>query len=706
MVAPAMPGDSHGTWILAVSVVALVLGPLLHAAARRERVTMAALDSFVLVAVAGLVALEIVPRALALAGWPAFVALLLGLAGPAIAEGPLRMAAGGTHRAALTLAILGMALHAFTDGLALASTHLEGGESHGLEVAVIAHQVPVAVAVWWLLSPAGFLVAAGSLALLAAATVAGYVFADASFAALDAGWLGLFQAVVGGLLLHVVGHRSQGTDDRKARIGAACGGLFGLGLLVALAAESHGPDDPLARTLAALGELVRESAPALLLAYALAGLVSGLMPEAPVRWLRRGGPAGQALRGMVVGLPLPLCSCGVVPVYRSLLQRGVPAAAAMAFFIATPELGVDAILLSWPLLGAEMTVLRVLAAALVAWLVGWWVGGKARRIGETTPAEEGPRGSAMTRLREGLRTGFGELVDTTAPWIGLGLLVAALIQPWIDPSALTAIPGPLQVLLFAAIGVPIYVCASGATPLVAALLAKGLSPGAALAFLLTGPATNATTFGVLAQEHGRATAARFAAAMLASAVGLGLLVDVALPQLRGVAGVQADAGHGPLAEAAAWGLVGLFLLSFVRQGPHAFFSRLWEREGHAGHSHEHAGHSHEHGGCSHEHGGCSHGHGGHSHEHGGHGHAEHSHEQGGHEHAGHSHERAGHSHEQGGHEHAEHSHEHGGHGHAGHSHAHAEHSHEHAGHSHEQSGHSHGHAEHGHDQAEHSHRRR
>ncbi|WP_434420294.1 permease [Nannocystis pusilla] len=665
-----MPGDSHGTWTLAISVVALVLGPLLHAAARRERVTMAALDSFVLVAVTGLVALEIVPRALALAGWPAFLALLAGLAGPAIAEGPLRLAARGTHRAALTLAILGMALHAFTDGLALALAHLEEGDSHGLEVAVIAHQLPVAVGVWWLLSPAGFVVAAGALLLLGAATVAGYVFADASFAVLDASWLGLFHAIVGGLLLHVVGHRSQETDSRGARIGAAAGGLVGLGLLVALAAETHGATDPLARTLASLGELLRESAPALLLAYALAGLVSGLMPEAPVRWLQRGGPAGQALRGVAVGLPLPLCSCGVVPVYRSLLQRGVPAAAAMAFFIATPELGVDAILLSWPLLGAEMTVLRVVAAALVAWLVGWWVGGQARRIGGSSEPEAGPRGPALARLWSGLRTGFGELVDTTAPWIGLGLLVAALIEPWIDPSALMAIPGPLQVLLFATLGVPIYVCASGATPLVAALLAKGLSPGAALAFLLTGPATNATTFGVLAQEHGRATAARFAAAMLALAVGLGLVVDLALPDLRGVAGVQPHAGHGPLAEAAAWALAGLFLISFVRQGPQAFFARLWEREGH---SHDHGEAGHAHGGCGHpSHEGCSHGHGGHgSHGHDAHGHDAHGHDARGH----HSHEHHAHSHR---------SHEHDAHGHHAHSHEHDAHEHRlHEPHSHE-----------------------
>jgi hypothetical protein len=603
MLAPTMApaDDTHGIVILTISVVVLLLGPLIHRVARRHRATMAALDSFVVVAVVGLVMLEVLPRGLQLAGWPAFAAALLGLLAPAIAEGPLRMAAGGAHRAALALTTVGMALHAFTDGLALATGHADG--SHGLEVAIIAHQLPVAVAAWWLLAPSSQLVATVAMLMMGAATFAGYFAADASFAVLDDRWLGLFQAMIGGLLLHVVAHRSQTTGD--ARAAASVGGLLGLGLLVVLGADAHGPDDPLGRTLAALVELVRDSAPALLLAYALAGLVAGLMPEAPARWLRRGGPATQSLRGMAIGLPLPLCSCGVVPVYRSLLQRGVPAAAAMAFFVATPELGLDAILLSWPLLGEELTLLRVAAAALIAWLVGWLVGGRVRDRGIAPDEEGGARGSTGQRLVAGLRIGFTELVDATAPWIAVGLLLAAMIEPWIDPSALTAIPGPLQVVLFAGLGVPMYVCASGATPLVAALLAKGLSPGAALAFLLTGPATNATTFGVLTQEHGRATALRFAAAMLGSAIALGIAVDLLLPGLGAVAGVQPHAGHGWVAEAATWALAGVFLISFLRQGPHGFFARLWEREGH---SHDHgdmvdgAGHEHEHGpGCAHEH---------------------------------------------------------------------------------------------------------
>lgn len=643
-------GDSHGLQILVISVAALLMGPLIHRLARRAQSTMVALDSFVLVAVVGLVLLEITPRALALAGWPAFVALALGLAGPAIAEGPLRLAAGGTHRAALALASIGMALHSFTDGLALAAAHADGEGSHGMEVAVIAHQLPVAVAVWWLLRPAGALAASAAMALLAAATVAGFLLADASLAVLDARWLGLFQAAVGGLLLHVVAHRSFGTaSGRGARVAAGLGALLGMLLLAALAHDGHGDEDPLVRTLAALHELARESAPALLLAYALAGLVAGLVPEAPVRWLRRGGPAGQSLRGMAIGLPLPLCSCGVVPVYRTLLDRGVPAAGAMAFLVATPELGLDAVLLSLPLLGEEMTLVRLVAAALVAWVIGWAVGGAADRAGSVPPASPptSPTETLLGRVVAGLRTGFGELVDTTAPWIAFGLLLAALIEPWIDPAALTAVPAAAQVAIFAVLGVPMYVCASGATPLVAALLAKGLSPGAALAFLLTGPATNATTFGLLTRLHGRATALRFAAAMTGLAIALGLLVDALLPGLRGVAGVQHDHADGGLfADLALWALVGLFLASLARQGPQGFVAHLW--------GHDHAGES-----CSEGHGakdGCGHAH----HDHHGHGH--------GHAHAHH--------------DHAHHDHEHG---HAHHGHAHHD-DHAHHGHAHHERG--------------------
>lgn len=574
-----MSVDPHGSAILALSVAALVLGPIIHGLARRSRAASTGLDNFVLVAVVGLVALEILPHALELAGWPAFAALGLGLAGPAIAEGPMRLATRGTHRAALAMATLGMVLHAFTDGLALASAHLAGHDSHGLEVAVIAHQLPVAVAVWWLLAPLGRAVAPAAMALLAAATVAGSVFADASFARLDDAWIGAFQAIVGGLLLHVVTHRTQGPN--QDRLAAATGGMVGIGLLALVGLDEHGAGAPFGRTLAALVALLRASAPALLVGYLLMGLLARLVADSPSRLLRAGAPGALALDGVVLGLSQPRCSAEAASLYPELLRRGVAPATVTAFLVAAPALGLDALLLSLPLLGLTLTLASLASAVLVAWTL-------ARRLGPRAFARGGaPDAPAL----QGLRRSPTERIDATAPWITLGLLVAALVEPWLAPSALAGIPAFVQTALCAAIGAPIYLCASGAIPLIAVLLGKGLSPGAALAFLLTGPLISATTFRVLRAEHGFSFSVRFIAAIVALAVALGTLVDLLW---HGAGLGSLDASTGLFADASSLLLVAIFLTSFVRQGPFRFITRIVDpREDRHVHAHAHA-HEHEH----------------------------------------------------------------------------------------------------------------
>jgi uncharacterized membrane protein YraQ (UPF0718 family) len=258
-----------------------------------------------------------------------------------------------------------------------------------------------------------------------------------------------------------------------------------------------------------------------------------MLPTSAVRWMGRGKGLGQSLRGVIVGLPLPVCSCGVVPLYRALIRRGVPATAAMAFLIATPELGLDAVILSIPLLGTQMTVVRVVGAFLVALTVGWLVGRRVRANSTDQSCgcgtELGSDAPLPDRLRSSLRTGFGEIVDDTGAWILFGLALAAMIQPLLRPEWFEAMPSGLDVLVFGLLGLPVYVCASAATPLVAVLLLAGVSPGAALAFLLTGPATNLTTVGVLSNLHGRRVALTFAVSMIVIAVGLGYVVNLALP---------------------------------------------------------------------------------------------------------------------------------------------------------------------------------
>jgi hypothetical protein len=221
---------------------------------------------------------------------------------------------------------------------------------------------------------------------------------------------------------------------------------------------------------------------------------------------------------------------------------------------------------------------------------------------------EAATGSLGERLRTAVQFGFGPAVDNTATWILMGLLLSALLMPYIDREWIASLPPGIDVPIAAGLGLPLYVCATGSTPLAAMLLVQGLSPGAVLAFLLTGPATNVTTFGVLARLHGTRTAALFAASMWVGAVGLGYLVNALMP--APVLATLADVTHAPTTWAwlALAALGAVFLLSLLRQGVRPFLERLFESpanlaHGEApgccggeddGHGHHHHGHDHGH----------------------------------------------------------------------------------------------------------------
>jgi len=290
----------------------------------------------------------------------------------------------------------------------------------------------------------------------------------------------------------------------------------------------------------------------------------------------------------------------------------------MAFLVATPELGIESLLLSVPLLGGKLTALRLAAAFALALAAGWFVG---RRIedtgtaGDPTIRDERP---IATRLVAAARTGLSDLVDDTAPWILLGIVIAAAIEPsFLAPVA--ALPDVVQVLVFAVVGIPMYVCASGATPLAAALVFAGVSPGAAIAFLLSGPATNVTTFGVLRHLHGERSAILFGTVVISGSVALGTLTNLVGRHVAEIHAVPAPHSHAVswLPEVCAWILAGLFVASVWRRGPRRFVEDIvtpgehthdhgCDHDHHHGHDHgrdhdHHHGHDHRGTTCGHDH---------------------------------------------------------------------------------------------------------
>ncbi len=609
---------------LLLSLVALLVGPVVYARAR-SGLAASAVDAFALVGVAGLVFAHILPQSMASAGWWVVPVALVGLFGPGLLCGSRFFAGKSSARITMPLALLGIALHAMLDGVALAgagSDHAHGGD-HLLPVAVVLHRIPVGLGIWWLARPLyGQRAAGGLIATIALFTVLGFGFAPSLLGGTSEGWFALFQALIAGSLLHVVfrhppsvpksvpgGSAGESSEEHGAtaqasagsrRIASGLGGLLGIGLVIAL--ESFHLEDDMVGAAARVTflDLALQSAPALFFAYVAVALVHAQELDL-ARLLGRGRPFGQSLRGTFAGLPIPICSCGVIPLYRSLIQQRVPVPAAMSFLVATPELGIAAIFLSWSLLGGPLTLVRAGCAIALALLAGLVVGRRAPVISSEVPPVVTSHAKAPwgTRLRGGLVYGFGDMLDGTAPWILVGLALAAIVDPFVQADGIANVPGFLEVPLFALAGMPLYVCASGSTPLVAILLAKGVSPGAAIAFLLTGPATNLTTFGVLGRLHGRRTALAFASVVIAATILLGYGVNFGFTDVAAGLPVLDEEHSGGVLE---WGslvaLVLAFGASFLRQGTRGFLGQVISPHGdeHA-HDHDHD-HDHAHACCT------------------------------------------------------------------------------------------------------------
>ncbi len=596
--------------VLLLSLLPLALGPLLVAWARRARWTAVSLDSFVIVSVGGMVLLHVLPDALGRGGWWAVLALVVGLLAPVLAEQGLAPTGRRTRVTVLVFVVLAMLLHALVDGAALTGsalphTHLPGHEGHDhgsvdphlLVWAVLLHRLLEGLAIWWVVPRtlgAGYALAAALIVGLG--TAAGYFLGTGALADAPAAAIAVFEALLCGTLMHVVLHahipapRAAVPTAGRWHIASVAGGAVGALTMYGLtASHSHAP------TMGGHGpgeifwSLLLQSAPALVFGFLAVGISQALLPADWARRLTGKTPATQALRGMAIGLPLPVCSCGVVPLYRDLIGKGAPMAAAIAFLVATPELEIAAILLSWQLLGPDIAIARVVTAAALAFSVALVVHRVARARMRPAPAKGGASIAPQRSVAGVLRAGFVGAVDDTGSWIVAGLGLAAILTPYLDPTLVARLPVGLDVPMAALIGMPLYVCASGSTPLAAVLVLQGVSPGAAIAFLLTGPATNITTYGILSSLHGRSVALAFAGSMLALAIAMGWTVNGLLASPTPLATVDIHHHHGSWLELLCVAiLAGAFLGFLLRVGVRGALARLFMAHAHD-ESHEHGG---------------------------------------------------------------------------------------------------------------------
>lgn len=341
------------------------------------------------------------------------------------------------------------------------------------------------------------------------------------------------------------------------------------------------------------------AAPFLLFGLVVAGFIHILLPKAVVqRFLGQPGMKGVAWAAFL-GIPLPVCSCGVVPISVEMRRKGASRPASLSFLVTTPESSVDSILFTWGLMGPVMAVARPVAAFMTALIGGAWANwglrdepdggaetenleaacvdsccgedhqGHAAHDHGTHTTQEHSGGLWQRTIRPALRYAFVELLDDLAFWLVLGLVLAGLITALLpaDLASYGLGGGILPMLLMLVIGLPLYMCASASTPVAAALLAKGLSPGAALVFLLTGPATNAAALVVLTRTFGRRFVSIYLGSVVLGALLCGLLLDVLVAGLvlAPGAGLADDSLYAPV----AWfclAVLGIALLGSFRRG--------------------------------------------------------------------------------------------------------------------------------------------
>ncbi|MCM1051840.1 MAG: SO_0444 family Cu/Zn efflux transporter [Paenibacillus sp.] len=369
--------------------------------------------------------------------------------------------------------------------------------------------------------------------------------------------------------------------------------------------------------------IVNEMSPYILLGFILAGVLHVFIkPSAMSRHLSGRG-FGPVLKAALFGIPLPLCSCGVLPTAVALRRQGASKGATTSFLIATPQTGVDSIAATYSLLGLPFAILRPVAALVGSVFGGWTVSRVAddkdtpvastvEHDGCDDPSCSCHGGEESCTCHDGcgcaanvetyeyagmsfgrkmlasLRYGLVDMVASVGKWLVIGLVVAALITVLVpDELFLSLSARPLlAMLVMILVAVPMYVCATGSIPIALSLMLKGLTPGVGFVLLMAGPAANFASVMILSRTMGRRATVIYVASVVVTAIGFGLIIDYLMPASWFVPSISHAAschGHGEV----AWfptvcSVILAALLAYT-----TFLSRTGRLNGSHGHSHNH-----------------------------------------------------------------------------------------------------------------------
>ena len=313
-------------------------------------------------------------------------------------------------------------------------------------------------------------------------------------------------------------------------------------------------------------DLTLDAAPWLLLGLVIGGLIKRLMPTRLLERHLKGEGLLPVIKAALIGAPLPLCSCGVIPAALGLRRAGASKSSTVSFLVSTPETGVDSISVTYAMLGPVMAIVRPVAAVISAITAGLIVGRNAGMASDPNPekqiseSSEAPGCCASNPVIEvktetscctsspepatccsvemetpekknadwlsGIRYAFTDLLGGILFWLCIGLLFSAAVATWLPSDFLARWGSGLPAMLvMIAVSIPMYVCATASTPIAAGLLLAGISPGTVLVFLLAGPASNIGSMGIIRKELGQRALFAYLAGVTITAIASGLLLD-------------------------------------------------------------------------------------------------------------------------------------------------------------------------------------
>lgn len=285
--------------------------------------------------------------------------------------------------------------------------------------------------------------------------------------------------------------------------------------------------------------MLNEMSPYILLGFLIAGVMHAFIPRDSFAHHLSGTGWKSVVKSALIGVPLPLCSCGVLPTAIAMRRSGASRAASTSFLIATPQTGVDSIAATWSLLGPAFAVIRPVAALVTSFMGGVAVGkaetdhGDGCATGSCAIEEDSniARKSFGQKLLASMKYGFVDLVGSIGLWLTAGLIIAALITVYVPADFFTLLGrNPfLSMIAVLIVAIPMYVCATGSIPIAMSLMLKGLSPGTALVLLMAGPAANFASFTLISREMGRKSAIIYLLSIIAGAMAFGLAIDYLLP---------------------------------------------------------------------------------------------------------------------------------------------------------------------------------